>query len=257
MNKHRAQLMDKRHQRYILRVLAVVLCLAASFTDGSSTADAQKLNDKLMNRPYADLRRWHLGFSVGLHTQSLHFTHNGEFTDNGEQIFVEQPAFSPGFCVNGLFAWRLNDYFSLRVSPGMYFGNREIKLREHISGNVERQNIKSAFVVLPVDIKFAAMRYRNARPYVVAGVMPAFDVTKRRSDFLKLKATDAYLSIGFGCDFYLPYFKLIPELKFCFGLTDVLEHKRPDLVDEPDKLKYTQALKKATSSMVVLTFYFE
>ena len=87
--------------------------------------------------------------------------------------------------------------------------------------------------------------------------MPAFDVAKKRSDFLKLKSSEMFLSIGFGCDFYLPYFKLIPEIKFCLGLTDVLTHDRPDLADDPDKLKFTNSLAKATSKMIVLTFYFE
>ena len=102
-----------------------------------------------------------------------------------------------------------------------------------------------------------AMRLRNIRPYVTTGFMAAFDVSKKRSDFLQLKSTDMYWTIGFGCDLYLPYFKLIPELKFCLGLTDVLRKDRPDLVDDPGKLKYTQSLKKATSKMFVLTFYFE
>jgi hypothetical protein len=101
------------------------------------------------------------------------------------------------------------------------------------------------------------MRWRNARPYLVGGVMPAFDVGKKRSDFLQLKSSDIYLTVGFGFDFYLPYFKLVPELKFCFGLSDVLVHDRPDLIDDPDKFKYTQSLAKATSKMVILTFYFE
>ena len=88
--------------------------------------------------------------------------------------------------------------------------------------------------------------------------MPAFDVAKKRSDdILQLKSTDCYLTVGFGCDFYLPYFKFIPEIKFCFGLSDILVHDRPDLTDNPDKFKYTQSLKKATSNMIVLTFYFE
>ena len=68
---------------------------------------------------------------------------------------------------------------------------------------------------------------------------------------------EIYLTAGFGCDFYLPYFKFIPEVKFCFGLTDVIEHNRPDLEDEPDMLKITHSLKKAVSRMVVFTFYFE
>ena len=229
---------------------------AVSFMAAPSVA-GQQLNDKLLNRPYADLRKWHLGFSVGVHTENLKFNHNGFVTENGESWFLEQPSYSPGFCVNGLFEVRLNNYFSVRVSPGMYFGNREIRMREANTDAMERQNVKSAFVVMPVDLKFASQRYRNARPYVLGGIMPAFDVSKKRSDFLKLKTTDMYLSVGFGCDFYLPYFKFIPELKFCFGLTDVLEHKRPDLTDEPDKQKFTQSIRKATSQMVVLTFYFE
>lgn len=221
-------------------------------------ADAQKYrNDKVLNRPYSDLRKWHLGFSVGLHTQDLKFTHNGYITPEGEQWFVEQPSFSPGFCVNGLIDLRLNSWFNLRFSPGLYFGNRNLRFRDAVTEQEERQNLKTTLVVAPVDLKFSSLRYRNARPYMVAGVMPAIDVSKKSRDFIKLKATDLYLTVGFGCDFYLPYFKLIPELKFCFGLSDVIEHDRPDLDDDPTRLKYTMSLKKATSQMVVLSFYFE
>lgn len=224
----------------------------------SFNVEARDFNDKLMNRPYADMRRWHLGFSVGLHTQDLNFTNNGYVTEDGESWFIEQPDFSPGFCVNGLVDLRLNEYFNVRFTPGMYFGNREVRMREANTGAEERQNLKSADVVLPLDLKYSALRYRNARPYLVGGVMPVFDVFKRRNgDILKLKTFDCFLTVGFGCDFYLPFFKFNPEIKFCFGLIDVLEKERPDLVDDNTKMKFTQSLSKATSQMVVLTFYFE
>ena len=92
---------------------------------------------------------------------------------------------------------------------------------------------------------------------MVGGVMPAFDVSKKRSEFIQTKSADCYLTVGFGCDFYLPFFKLNPEIKFCFGMADVLQHDRPDLEDDPLKLRFTQSLKRATSKMIVLTFYFE
>ena len=237
---------------HISSYIIVLVFLAVAFN-----VQARDFNDKLMNRPYADLRRWHLGFSVGVHTQDLNFTNNGFITDKGESWFVEQPAFSPGFCVNGLIDFRLNEYFNVRFSPGMYFGNRDIRMYEATTGAEERQNIKSAHIVFPIDLKYSSLRYRNVRPYLVGGVMPTYDVTKKRSDFIKLKPVDFYLTVGFGCDFYLPYFKFNPEIKFCFGLTDVLDTNRPDLADDPDKLKFTQSLTKATSQMVVLTFYFE
>lgn len=223
----------------------------------STDASAARLNDKLNNRPYADLRRWHLGFSIGVHTQDIIFTHNGYTTPEGESWYMEQPSFSPGFCVNGLLDFRLNTYFNLRIAPGMYFGNRDIKMLDSTTGQTAGQNVKSALVVAPIDLKFSSLRLRNVRPYITGGVMPTFDVSKRRSDYLKFNTSDVYLTVGFGCDFYLPYFKFIPEVKFCFGLTDILDRNRPDLEDNPDMLKITQSLKKATSQMVVFSFYFE
>ena len=64
------------------------------------------------------------------------------------------------------------------------------------------------------------------------------------------------IEVGLGCDFYLPYFKLIPELKFCFGLSNVIDKDRKDLNDKT-LLKYTDAVDKISSKMVVLTLYFE
>lgn len=237
--------------------IVIALSVAALAAVMSSGVQARDFNDKLLNRPYADLRRMHLGFSVGTYVSDLMMAHNGFITETGEQWRIEQPGYQPGFCVNGLFALRLNDYFELRFSPGMYFGTRDLRMLDLTGGGEERQSVKSTYVVMPLDIKYAASRYRNARPYVVGGVMPTFDVGKRRADYISLKSTDFYLSVGFGCDFYLPFFKLIPEVKFCFGLTDVLRHDRPDLEDDPASLRFTQSLKKATSKMIVLTFYFE
>ena len=239
------------------RVKLILLTLLAIIPMVSVSAQSRQLNDKLLNRPYADMRRWHVGFAVGLHTQDLRFTHNGFITPDDESWFMEQPSFQPGFNVNGLFDLRLNDYFNVRFTPGLYFGNRDLRFHEVNTSAEERQSLKSAYLALPVDLKFSAMRLRNLRPYVTAGIMPAMDLTRKSGEYIKLKSSDFYLTCGFGCDLYLPYFKLIPEVKFCFGLVDVIDHDRPDLTDDPAKQKFTQSLKKAVSSMVVFSFYFE
>ena len=236
---------------------ALAVAALAGFIPWAPGAHAERLNDKVLNRPYSDTRRWHLGFSVGLNTMDFSFHHNGFVTEQGQTWFMEQPSFSPGFCVNGLFSVRLNNYFSVRVTPGMYFGNRVVRFLDTTGGQEEKQDIKSAYLVLPVDLKFSSQRMRNIRPYMVAGVMPAFDVMKKKTDFLRTNSTDFMLSVGFGCDLYLPYFKLIPELKFCFGLSDALNHDRPDLVDDPLRAGVSSSVKKATTKMVVLSFYFE
>lgn len=219
-----------------------------------------KPGDKILNRPYADLKRWHFGFSIGTQFQDLSFTHNGLVTDAPEngQWFVEIPSYAPGICANVLADLRLHKHFNLRFTPGMYFGSKSVEMIDANNNDSRlRQEIKTAYVVLPIDLKISGERYHNSRPYVTLGAMGTFDVGKKRSDYLRFNTADAYLSVGLGCDFYLPFFKLNPEIKFCFGLTDILCHDRPDLVDNPDMMKITQSLAKVKSKMFVLTFYFE
>lgn len=216
-----------------------------------------KPGDKLLNRPYADQKPWHLGFSVGAHVQDLSFTHNGFVTDDGEKWVAEIPDFSPGFCVNVLADLRPHKYLNLRFTPGMYFGSKNVEMIDHNSDQRRLQDVKSAYVVVPLDLKISGDRMRNVRPYVTTGVMATFDISKKRSEALMFNSSDAYLCVGLGVDFYLPFFKLNPEIKFCFGLTDILRHERPDLTDDPDTFKITQSLSKVKSNMVVLSFYFE
>ncbi len=232
----------------IIAVAALIVCAPPAYS---------KPGDKLLNRPYADLKRWHLGFSVGAHVQDLSFTHNGYVTPEGERWVAEVPDFSPGFCVNVLADLRLHRYFNLRFSPGMYFGSKAVEMIDYNSDQRNRQDVKSAYVTIPLDLKISGDRMRNVRPYVTTGVMGTFDVSKKRSEALMFSSTDFYLCVGMGVDLYLPFFKLNPEIKFCFGLTDILKHDRPDLTDDPATFKMTQSLEKVKSNMVVISFYFE
>ncbi|MGM9853613.1 MAG: hypothetical protein ACI30N_06580, partial [Muribaculaceae bacterium] len=119
----------------IFFLTAAVLAIAFS-----ENTQARSFNDKLLNRPYADLKRWHLGFSVGMQLMDVSLANNGLITDDGESWFAEQPGWDPGFCVNGLVDLRLNTYFNLRFNPGMYFGTRGIHMVDVNKGTEERQS---------------------------------------------------------------------------------------------------------------------
>ena len=165
-------------------------------------------------------------------------------------------AYNPGFSVGVLGELYLTEHLALRFIPTMHFGDKMVYFREQLSGTVEKQNVKSTYFSVPVNVKYAAQRFNNYRPYVVAGLAPMLDLTVKKQKALLTQRFDLALELGFGCDFYLPFFKLIPELKFCFGLTNLLVKDRSDLIDK-NLLKYTQSLDDASSRMVVLTFYFE
>lgn len=248
--------MGSKYLRILSGALKAAAIAAVAFC-APFPVSAQRHKQEINNRPYADLKRIHLGFSVGMHLQDLKFTHNGLVNSEGQQWVAEVPGYSPGFCVNVLGDLRLHKYFNLRLSPGMYFGSKTVEMIDALGEATARQDIKSAYVVVPLDLKISGERWHNSRPYVTVGAMGAFDVSKKRADMLRFKSFDAYLTLGIGCDFYLPFFKLNPEVKFCFGLTDILQHKRPDLDDDPEAIKMTNSLKKVKSNMIVFTFYFE
>lgn len=211
---------------------------------------------KLQNKPYIDYRRLHYGFFVGLHVQDLEIANNGFVTENGEQWYADVSAYSPGFSVGVLADLRINSHLSVRAIPSLHFGDKKVIFRELNTGETERQQIKSTYLSVPIELKVAAERFNNYRPYVMAGISPMLDLTVKKQKPLLVKKFDCMFEVGLGCDFYLPFFKLNPELKFCFSILDVLEKNRNDLLDE-NYLKFTQSVDKAVAKMVVLSFYFE
>lgn len=211
---------------------------------------------KVQHRPYIDFRQLHFGFFFGIHAQDLELANNGFVTADGEQWYADVAAYNPGFSVGVLADLRINTYLALRLSPTLHFGEKQVVFRELNTGNREHQQIKSTYFSLPLDLKFSAERFNNYRPYLIAGISPMLDLTVKKQRQLLLKKFDFMVELGMGCDFYLPFFKLIPELKFCFSLLDVLEKKRDDLLDE-NYLKFTESVDKAVAKMIVLSFYFE
>ena len=254
--------MDRTKLRHIACIMLLIL--------GCATVHAQD-NDMILNRPYADTKKVHFGFSVGMNFQNLAITNNGHITTNSrnaqlyEEWYADIPAHSPGFSVNVLADYRIAQHFNLRISPGLYFGNKVVQFRNHLGDpGLEdqtlykaRQNIKSTYIVVPLDLKMSAKRFHNIRPYFTAGAMYTGDLSKDHSEELKLKNSDVMLTVGMGCDFYMPFFKLCPEVKFCFGLKDLLDKNRTDLDEGDEKRRFTESINKIKSNMVVVTFFFE
>ena len=158
---------------------------------------------------------------------------------------------------------RLTDYLSLRFSPTMHFGAKHLVFRnltatdENGNPTETTQDLKNTYISLPIDLKYSSKRYGNYRPYMIAGVSPMINLTSKSEDIIQLKRYDTYIEIGLGCDLYLPFFKLIPELKFCYSLTDCLRGEHANELKDENLKAYANSVSEARSKMFVLTFYFE
>lgn len=211
---------------------------------------------KVQNKPYIDFRRLHYGFFIGFHAQDMEFANNGFVTENGETWYADIANYNPGFSVGVLADLRLNTYLSLRAIPTMHFGQNTVYFREQNSGETSKQSLKTTYIAVPVHVKFTAERFNNYRPYVVTGVSPMWNLTVKKQQQLLLKKFDFMIEVGAGCDFYLPFFKLIPELKFSFSPLSVLNKQRNDLLDA-NYMKFTESVEAVTSKMITLSLYFE
>jgi len=215
---------------------------------------AQK--EKVKNQPYADMKLFHLGFHVGLHTQDLILTNTGATAPGGGIWYTEIPTYSPGFSVGIIGDMFMSQYFNLRFLPSIHFGDKEFVFREYETGEEYKTTVRSNYLTFPLEVKYSSLRLNNYRPYLTAGVYGAMDLGRKKGEAILLKGMDYGITVGIGCDIYLPYFKLCPELKFSFGLRNLLETERPDL-SLPELQVYSDALSKATSRMIILTFNFE
>ena len=233
-----------------------MLMLAVTLVLWSEGSVVMAQSRKVMNRPYIDQRPFHYGFLAGLHAQDIEFTNNGYIDENGNQWFADVPNYDLGFTVGILGELKLHDHIALRVIPSMHFGEKNTWFYNQTTGEHQIQNMKSTYISIPIDLKFTAERFNNYRPYVMCGVNPMYDLTVKKQRNLLQKPFDCFVEVGLGCDFYLPFFKCIPELKFCFGLLDIINHKRKDLTD-PAMMIYTDGVDKGRNKMIVLTLYIE
>ncbi len=225
---------------------------------------------KVQNRPYIDLRPMHFGISVGLNMQDIEIENVGpqtitlnDGTTMPAHVLCDADIWNPGFSVGVLAEMRLSQHFTWRVSPAMHFGSKRLTFRNMLemddSGKPKfsTQDMKNTYLSLPVDLKFSAERFNNYRPYVMAGVNPMLNLAGKDQEALQLNRFDVMLEVGLGCDFYLPFFKLIPELKFCYGLTNALNKNHVDELRDANILPYALSARKATAKMIVFTLYFE
>lgn len=222
------------------------------------------------NRPYTDLRPFHFGIIAGTHLQDLEFVNVGMQTITNEDgttsealITCDQDRWDNGFTVGIVGELRLNKSFQFRVAPAMYFGTRHLTFLNRTSQAAgakdyeKTQTIKSAYISAAMDLIYASQRFNNHRPYMLVGLNPMINLTGKSDDYLKLKRYDLFIEAGLGCDFYLPYFKIRPEIKFLYGLTNCLDTDHANHIRDVSKLPYTNSVNKARSKMFVLSFFFE
>lgn len=245
------------------RILTIIMILSAI---GRGLAQERTVQ----NKPYIDLRPLHFGILVGMHMQDIEFRNVGPQTvvaDDGTQsvqtILCDADTWNPGFSVGVTAEARISNHLSVRLTPTMHFGGKHLVFRNLTQPDANgrptevTQDMKNTYISVPLDLKFSAQRFNNYRPYMMAGINPTINLTGKADDYVVLKRYDTFVEVGIGCDLYLPFFKLIPELKFCYSLSSALDTGHANELRDQNMKAYANSVSAGHNKMIVLTFYFE
>lgn len=232
---------------------------------GSTYAQASKT---VLNRPRNEERFIRFGIGIGLNVMDFRLLNSGALSkpvlyDDSTRFFGTVNRLHPGFNVNALMRFRINNDMHVRILPGICFGQRDLTFY-NIGKNGDREwedikmPIESSYIEMPILFCYSVPRHSNVRPYVCAGVnvkadMAAFKKLKlENKQYLRLQKFDLAYEIGFGIEFYFYYFKMAPELKWSGGFLNTLA---PETAE--GKEYYHSAIKSLTSQIVMFSLIFE
>jgi hypothetical protein len=189
---------------------------------------------------------------------------------DGNVYYPRTMSVGAGFDVGFITDLRLNRYLNLRFTPSLSFGERSVtyksnNLPDSLIGHLNNFGNKASMLTIPVSIplylKWSAERHANYRPYVVVGGGVQFECFRDKEKPILHKQFDAFVSAGFGCDFYFRWFKLSPEIKYQIGFIDA--HITTDKAEQEawqlneKTYFYSDAIKKMTHQKLSIIFNFE
>lgn len=212
-------------------------------------------NNAIWNLPYEDMKRFHLGFHIGMHTQSLKIVNNGFVSPEGVRYFSDVPYFEPGFSVGVLGDMTIIKGLDLRISPTIHFGDITIKYTDG-ENEIDKIQNRSQLISIPLLIKYSSDRNNNIRPYISGGLFTSFYLGRNRNQTIKFNTMDYGLQFGLGIDIYMKYFKLCPEISLSYGLKNILDKNRKDLEGD-NRIYYTNSINEINSRMIWFSLYFE
>lgn len=231
---------------------------------------AQK--SKPWNKPLYDAYRYHFGFSFSGGMLNFRVNHVPDFgateiKSDGTEGFKYDSVLSiegqgqPILGASVVGVLKLNNNFDLRFAPGLAFGQRDLTYYmlsdEFIpEGTWESHTMKieSTYIMFPMLVKYRAVRQNNYRPYIIGGINYSLDLAARKKidddekPKIRLERHDFFVEVGAGIDYYLPFFKFSTELKFSYGLMDIVSR---------DGMQQTSVFDKLGSKMVTLAIFFE
>lgn len=219
----------------------------------STTLVAQK--QRVQRMPYADHYRYYVGLHAGLNVGGVELANSGYRSDTDIPLYAEQGAYRLGFNVGFTGGMVLNPQWELRLSPTLCLGDMHIAYTDGERVG-EYLSLRNTHLSLPLQVKWASQRLNNLRPYVALGPYLAWHFASSKRDILRHKVWDYGLILSAGCDLYLGFVKMSPELSYSYSFAGAVQKHRPELGGDT-RLRYTTAISGSRGHQITLSLHFQ
>ncbi|MFL9482246.1 outer membrane beta-barrel protein [Chitinophagaceae bacterium LWZ2-11] len=237
---------------YLLRKQTIILIalIGISITGISQTE---------LFRPNHDDLLYYFGLTIGYNQSSLHTSKSAKFLQD-DSVMSVQPSAGGGLTLGLLATARLSDRFQIRFNPSLVIGGGKSFIYTlkypppYETSTIVKQTLPSTIASFPLQIKFNSDRIDNFRVYLLTGIKYDYDLSansslRRADNLIKLNQSDWGLEVGIGFNFFLRYVTLSPEIKFGYGMSNILK-RDPSLL-------YSSVFDKIQSRMIVFSLHFE
>ena len=189
------------------------------------------LRERVINLPNFDKKVIHYGYFLGTNQYDFKFEYVPEYytSMNYKDIAVDSKS---GFNVGLIGDLRINEFFNLRIEPGLYYSKRDLiypEFSEFEKDGDLRREVKSTYIHLPLILKINVRRINNFRPFLLTGISTDFNLSSNAkntddnlSNVFRTVSQNLNYELGLGFDFYLVYFKFSPSIRGIFSFQNEL-----------------------------------
>jgi len=219
----------------------------------SFSAFAQK--QKIIALSNYDYKKFHFGMALDFGFFNLVNDYKDDFLTHDELLSIETDS-DVGLGVSFILPdLRLNNRLNLRHVLTVKTIQRNVNYRfspDYDGPSEVTQRVESWFVESGFHLKYRADRINNYRGYLFFGPNIGIDMASEKDvkdeTIFKLNRSNFALEIGVGCDFYFEYFKFAPQIKYSYGLTNLIVK---------DETIFTDPLEGFYSRGLQISFTFE
>ncbi len=233
-----------------MKKTAILILFILSFNGYAQFTKGMFSKDPMINLENFQKQRVYYGYYLGFNS----FDFKIDYKTVGPDIQTKK---STGFNVGIVGDLKLQEYFSLRFEPGLYYTKRDLYFPNFTDKIDYLREVSSTYIHFPLLLKFSSLRTGNVRPYLVGGVSATLNLSSNSKSLddnseqkFRVKPWTTNYELGFGIDLFSEYFIFSPSIRGVFGLSDEL------IRDNDPNSPWTSNIKSLQSRALLINFTF-